>query len=444
MDHKEGAVFRMDGRTIFFGAITVFSAIMFVFLALPFLTFNPPRSADARPLTPQEERGRRLYASNGCNYCHSQYLRPQDWTGVASFKTVGRVAQAGDYFYQQTVLLGTERTGPDLSQEGGAHPDDWHIAHFFNPRWTSTKSIMPQHSFYYTTGPGGAIQPNQEIFDLIAYVQSLGGQSAVERAQRQRLLKEKLKTERAKGNEAIIHDWFQPTWRSVRNPMPPTVRSLVHGKQVFTTNCIGCHGLQGNGKGPAASLLDPAPRNLTDASQQLYFSDGEIYDAILFGGDGTAMPPWGDTLTVNDIWDLTNFVRTIPNGGLLRDDLDASMMISQPDVRPIDATPLPSTPAPGNIGVITPEGGLGQVTNATPQPAPTTFPTVQSQPSNEDTDNIGTPGVGATAGPNTGRTAIPGITPEGVPTGGPSLNPTPAPTPVQRDSCTSFWCRKCS
>jgi hypothetical protein len=157
--------------------------------------------------------------------------------------------------------------------------------------------------------------------------------------------------------------------------MEPTTRSLVHGKQVFTTNCIGCHGLNGDGKGPANRFVaNPAPRNFTDASQQLYFSDGELYDAILFGVDGTAMPAWGDVLTVNDIWDVTNFIRTIPNGGLQLDQLDASMMVSPADVIPIQLTPLPVEPAPGNVPVVTPEGGLGQTggatgANSTPQPA---------------------------------------------------------------------------
>ena len=356
MDHNGGAVFRMDGRTVFFGAFIVFASIIFTVVALPFLTFQPPRSADARPLSPQQEAGRRLYAANGCVYCHSQYLRPQDWTGVASFRTVGRVAQAGDYYYQQTVLMGTERTGPDLSQEGGAHDDEWHLAHFYNPRYTSPKSIMPQFSFYYED-----LKPKEDILNLISYVQSLGGQAGVERAERQRALKTKLLSERAKGNEAIIHEWFPSTWRNVRNPMEPTTRSLVHGKQVFTTNCIGCHGFNGDGKGPAAHFVsNPSPRNFTDASQQLYFSDGELYDAILFGVDGTAMPAWGDILTVNDIWDVTNFIRTIPNGGLLTDKLDSSMMVSPADIVPIHMTPLPLEPAPGNVPVVTPEGGLGQ------------------------------------------------------------------------------------
>ncbi len=410
MHEQDGSVFRMDGRTIFLGAIVVFSSIMFVVLALPFLSFNPPRSADARPLTDQEERGRVLYASNGCNYCHSQYLRPQDWTGVGSFRTVGRVAQAGDYYYQQTLMLGTERTGPDLSQEGGVHTNEWHLAHFFNPRYVSPKSIMPQFSFYYDTSRPGAILEQGEVNDLIAYVQSLGGQAGVERAQRQAALKERLVSERAKGNEAVIHEWFQSTWRNVRNPMPPSVRSLTHGKQVFTTNCVGCHGLGGDGKGPAAYFINrPAPRNLTDASQQLYFSDGEMYDAILFGVDGSAMPAWGDLLTVNDIWDTVNFVRTIPKGGLTRDDLDPSMQISPPDVRPIDATPIALPDIPGNVPVVTPVGGNGQASLASPQAVPTGATAVPTAP-----------GV---TGPGAGTQPQPGASPVSKPGGA----QTPAP-----------------
>jgi cytochrome c oxidase cbb3-type subunit 2 len=352
MQQHGGAVFRMDGRTIFIGAVIVFASIIFVVTTLPFLTFNPPQSADARILTDQQEAGRRLYASNGCSYCHSQYLRPQDWTGVGSFRTVGRVAQAGDYYYLEAPLLGTERTGPDLSQEGGVHTDEWHLAHFFNPRFTSPKSIMPEFSFYYDDpGSSGSTAHSQDIDNLIAYVQSLGGNAAVERANHQNDLKQRLLTARAQGNEAIIHEWFPSTWRTVRNPMEPTLRSLAHGKNVFTTNCIGCHGLNGDGTGPAARFINnPKPRNFVDTTQQLYFSDGELYDAILFGVDGTAMPAWGDLLTVNDIWDVTNFIRTIPNGGLKTDNLTASMMVSPGDIKPIEVTPTAN-------GTTTPSAG---------------------------------------------------------------------------------------
>jgi cytochrome c oxidase cbb3-type subunit 2 len=90
------------------------------------------------PLTSIEEEGRQLYIENGCQYCHSMYIRAQDWDFGHN-----RVSQAGDYYGEEPVLLGSERQGPDLSQEGGLRSDDWHYAHFYNARYTRPESIMP-------------------------------------------------------------------------------------------------------------------------------------------------------------------------------------------------------------------------------------------------------------------------------------------------------------
>ena len=95
-----------------------------------------------RARTPRETAGRAIYIANGCVYCHSQSIRSIDWDLGAE-----RIAQAGDYVADQPILLGSERTGPDLSQEGGEHPDDWHMAHFINPRYTRPNSIMPPFAF---------------------------------------------------------------------------------------------------------------------------------------------------------------------------------------------------------------------------------------------------------------------------------------------------------
>jgi cbb3-type cytochrome oxidase cytochrome c subunit len=308
---------KMTFGTVLAGSILIVVTAIFMTLGLSALTFTPAPSDIARPLTEAEERGRQIYMGNGCVYCHTQYIRPQDWNAAGGGKA-SRVAQAGDYVFQKTMLLGTERTGPDLSQEGGVHPDSWHYAHFQNPRYTSPNSIMPQFSF---------IQ-GQDLDDLIAYVQSLGGKAA---DARYRQIKETqdlvLKSWNAGYEQHLqqIKEMVPETWRDLKSAMPPTQRSLLHGRQVFLTNCVGCHGYNGDGRGPASAPqpnggnkggMKPDPANFTNVQLQLAASDGQYYQYLLFGLPGTAMPAWGDYLTVNDIWDVINFLRTIPNGGL--------------------------------------------------------------------------------------------------------------------------------
>jgi cytochrome c oxidase cbb3-type subunit II len=305
---------KMTFGTIVAGVILVVLTTVAMSLGLSTLTFQPPPSDIARPLTVTEERGRQIYMSNGCVYCHTQYVRPQDWTAAGGAKA-SRVAQAGDYVFQKTVLLGTERTGPDLSQEGGVHPDDWHRAHFRNPRYTSPNSIMPQYSY---------LQPN-ELEDLIAYVQSLGGKGA---DARYTLLKDKQREVLEAWDKSYeahlqqIREMVPPTWRDLKSAVPPTQRSLLHGKQIYLTNCIGCHGIYGDGRGPASAWMKPDPANFQRVELQLAASDGQYYQYLLLGLPGTSMPAWGDYLTVNDIWDLINFLRTIPKGGLIVKDQD--------------------------------------------------------------------------------------------------------------------------
>jgi mono/diheme cytochrome c family protein len=118
--------------------------------------------------------------------------------------------------------------------------------------------------------------------------------------------------------------------------MPPSNRSLLHGRDIFLTNCVGCHGYTGEGNGPASVSMQPRPFNFTDAEAQKQTSEGQLYHFLLFGLPGSAMPAWGDFLTVNDIWDLINFLRTIPNGGLKTpaDQLNSSLQVTGPNAGP--------------------------------------------------------------------------------------------------------------
>jgi cytochrome c oxidase cbb3-type subunit 2 len=55
-----------------------------------------------------------------------------------------------DYIYDNPTMLGTMRTGPDLSNIGVRNPSGaWHHAHLFNPRSANSWSNMPSFPFLY-------------------------------------------------------------------------------------------------------------------------------------------------------------------------------------------------------------------------------------------------------------------------------------------------------
>src|SRR5437763_1374695 len=196
------------------GGMLAFFTVVFIVVWLPIHTFDPPASADWAPLSNDALKGRNLFASNGCYVCHSGYSRPQD-VRAALYFLYPKVSQPGDFYGsdQSPNLLGTERTGPDLSQESGWHPDDWQRAHFYDPRFV-------------------------------------------------------------------------------------------------------------DGKGPAATFMSPPPADFTSADDACCGGDtgpGDFYYRILHGWPGTAMENFGERLSVDDIWRVVLFVKTIPNHTLRPD-----------------------------------------------------------------------------------------------------------------------------
>ena len=126
---------RMTPTVIITGILALLAAITLTVVYWPYATQDMTPSDIFRSRTAIENEGRKIYLENGCVYCHSQSIRAIDWGHGAQ-----RIAKTGDYVADEPVALGSQRTGVDLSQEGGEHPDDWHIAHFINPRFTRPSS----------------------------------------------------------------------------------------------------------------------------------------------------------------------------------------------------------------------------------------------------------------------------------------------------------------
>ncbi len=155
-----------------------FTVLVFVAVAIggavqiiPSLIVNREKNIEGRLqelYTPLELAGRDIYVSEGCYNCHSQMIR----TLEPDVMRYGRAGVADDYSHLGESLFdhpfqwGSKRTGPDLAREGGPialKPDktpykymrvgprgnDWHYAHFLNPRDRTDNSNMPAYPWLF-------------------------------------------------------------------------------------------------------------------------------------------------------------------------------------------------------------------------------------------------------------------------------------------------------
>jgi cytochrome c oxidase cbb3-type subunit 2 len=267
---------------------------------------------DARPYTPLLARGRAIYIREGCWYCHSMYVRPV----AGEERRWGALSQAGEYAYDTPHTFGTRRIGPDLTRDGGKYGDDWHRAHFFDPRLVVPDSIMPGFAWLFKKNLQKPVEdkqpdegkqldhahvlpaesefvPNEDGEAVMAFVQSLG-------------------MNRGKWRDDFPYQIAASGSASFR-----TEASVEHGKEVFKQRCEGCHGEKGDGKGQAAKFFVRAkPRDFTSGTFKFRTTpsgslplDSDIYRTITAGVRGTAMPPWF-TLPEEERWDLVHYIKT--------------------------------------------------------------------------------------------------------------------------------------
>jgi cbb3-type cytochrome c oxidase subunit II len=104
-------------------------------------------------------RGERVFTSLGCYVCHTQQIRGDEAVRVqlgdrlvhpvrepdARFG-LDEPTQASDYANDHPPLIGTQRTGPDLTGVGDRLPSVlWHYWHLYDPRSVSPDSVMPSY-----------------------------------------------------------------------------------------------------------------------------------------------------------------------------------------------------------------------------------------------------------------------------------------------------------
>jgi len=131
--------------TLFIG-ITLMIAFSFtgliVMALIQFGSLEPVAMEEGEPLYPQAiagmaQMGREDYIRLGCMYCHSNQVRRKGFGSDFERGWGDRQTVARDYILQNRVLLGTMRTGPDLTNVGQRlSSEDWHYLHLYDPQIT--------------------------------------------------------------------------------------------------------------------------------------------------------------------------------------------------------------------------------------------------------------------------------------------------------------------
>lgn len=132
-------------------------------------------------------------------------------------------------------------------------------------------------------------------------------------------------------------------------PKPATAESVKRGSElVVEKKCIECHGLEGRGDGNAFNLKDDWGFSIQPAdwhkcwnfrgSRQDPYNVKNIFRTFSTGINGTPMPSFADNTTVEERWDIANYVNHLCerdqdvdiNGGKVTDETVAALMAAQP------------------------------------------------------------------------------------------------------------------
>ena len=310
---------------------------------------------EATDYTPQQLQGRKIYLREGCWYCHSQFVRPV--TGET--RRWGPVSESGETAYDVPHLFGTRRIGPDLMRVGLKYGDEWHLAHFWKPRMLSPDSIMapyrglferPAQPIKIVDDGAGArtlekTPVTEKLFDFAAkqriqltpnadgllFVpsaardkapiivtprQEFAGDAVKIAAETEALAALVAYVQKLGMNRGKWRDLFEPQQLEVMDAtMPRSTEWIAHGKEVYERRCLGCHGIKGDGNGPAATFMTKQrPRDFTAAvfkfrlTKEPLPTDGDLLRTITRGVRGTAMPAWYD-LPLNDRLAVIQYIK---------------------------------------------------------------------------------------------------------------------------------------
>jgi DMSO reductase family type II enzyme heme b subunit len=118
---------------------------------------------------------------------------------------------------------------------------------------------------------------------------------------------------------AQVTQRFRTYGHEVSGKIPETEDAIVAGKVIYEKSCYYCHGIKGDGNGPAAPRMDPKPRDFTRNEYKIRSTefgalptDEDLFRIITSGVEGTAMPFWSN-LSNKERWQVIYYIKTFNN-----------------------------------------------------------------------------------------------------------------------------------
>ncbi len=95
--------------------------------------------------------GAEIYRANGCAACHTEMVRPLRLGSDIQRGWGERRSLAEDYLFQQPVMLGLQRIGPDLANFGRRSDINGIFLRLYDPGLITHGTVMPSYRFLFET-----------------------------------------------------------------------------------------------------------------------------------------------------------------------------------------------------------------------------------------------------------------------------------------------------
>ena len=270
---------------------------------------------NSKPFTAQQLAGKKVYIDNGCVACHTQQVRnvamDREWGQRPGIPADYAHIKRTDFWRNTATLMGTERTGPDLTTIGERQPSTtWHLLHLYQPRKLVEASIMPAYPWLFEEKEKAAsddvillipgrpqgkknrvVVAKKEALDLVAYLQSLRQVALYEQEA-----------------PSFLYETLDTTTKGVDAP-DSVSSSLPDGQVLYLKYCAACHQPNGNG---LKGAFPPLKGSTIVNGQNLNL----LVEIIMYGYD--ARPEYAvmnavgqdNKLTANQIAAIINYEKT--------------------------------------------------------------------------------------------------------------------------------------